>query len=178
VPRFVVVSDFDRFVLYDLEPDEQRDVPLFDGFRYTEHPFRLIDFHRNIRSFAFLRSEQTVRIHPEDPANQKAYDLMCQLHDELQAGGFRGPDLERLLVRILFCVFAEDNGIFQPNNFESFIREQTRADVRDLDAKLNELFDWLNNPQADAHLPPEDPFLGCTDRSVIESPRQRAPKPW
>jgi len=119
VPRFVIVSDFARFVLYDLEPDEQRELPLFQGVRYAALDFGLGELNRHVRAFAFLRGEKTLKLDPEDPANQKAYDRMCMLHDELQKGGFAGNDLERLLVRVLFCLFAEDSGIFEPNAFQA-----------------------------------------------------------
>src|ERR1035441_1209245 len=35
----------------------------------------------------------------------------CDLHDALERGGYTGHELKRFLVRILFCLFAEDNGI-------------------------------------------------------------------
>jgi hypothetical protein len=146
IPRFVIVSDFVRFMVYDLEPEEQRDLPLWDQFRYSSTDFVLADLHRNVRHFAFLRGEKTLRLNPEDPANQKAYDLMCELHDELEAGGFTGEQLEKLLVRILFCLFAEDTGLFEPNAFQALVRRETREDGSDLGARLNELFDLLNTP--------------------------------
>jgi len=49
IPRFVIVSDFARFVLYDLEPGEQRDLPLWDQFRYSCTDFVLADLHKNVR---------------------------------------------------------------------------------------------------------------------------------
>ena len=160
VPRFVLVSDFAHFVLYDLEPEEQRELPLFRGRAIQPHHFTLAEFPRHIRAFAFMLGQTRVRLDPEDPANQKAYGRMCDLHDSLKAGGFTGHDLERLLVRILFCMFAEDNAIFQPEAFTRFIRTQTREDGSDLGARLNELFDWLNNPRADGELADTDPFYG------------------
>ncbi len=146
IPRFIVVSDFEQVALYDLEPEDQQNLPLFVG-----NPYRLIEFplsklHENVRRFAFIKGERAIRLDPEDPANQKAYDLMCGLHDELAAMGFRGTDLERLLVRLLFCLFADDIGIFEPSSFESFIRNETRIDGSDVGARLNELFEILNTP--------------------------------
>ncbi len=149
IPRFLLVSDFANFVLYDLEPEEQRDLPLFAGRKIEPHRFALSDFPRHIRAFAFMLGQTRVRLDPEDPANQKAYTRMCELHDSLVSGGFAGHELERLLCRVLFCLFAEDNLIFAPEAFTQFIRTQTRTDGSDLAAKLNELFDWLNNPLAD-----------------------------
>lgn len=160
IPRYVLVSDFARFVLYDLEPEEQRDLPLFDGRRIEPHHFTLAEFPRHIRAFAFMLGQTRVRLDPEDPANEKAYKRMCELHDALKSGGFTGHELERLLVRILFCVFAEDTRIFEPESFTQFIRTQTREDGSDLAGKLNELFDWLNDPRADIALPDTDPLYG------------------
>lgn len=160
VPRFVLVSDFASIVLYDLEPEEQRGLPLFAGRPLSRVEFPLADFPRHIRAFAFILGQTRVRLDPEDPANEKAYARMCELHDALKAGGFSGHDLERLLVRILFCVFAEDTGLFEPEAFTNFIRQQTREDGSDLGGQLNALFDWLNNPQAENRLEDTDPLYG------------------
>jgi len=156
IPRFVLVSDFANFVLYDLEPEEQLDLPLFAGRPIAPHHFPLAEFPRHIRAFAFMLGQTRVRLDPEDPANEKAYSRMCGLHDSLVAGGFGGHELERLLCRVLFCLFAEDNLIFQPEAFTQFVRTQTRPDGSDLAAKLNELFDWLNNPLADGSVADTD----------------------
>ena len=144
IPRFVLVSDFARFVLYDLEPEEQRDLPLFEGRKIVPHHFTLSEFPRHVRHFAFMLGQTRVRLDPEDPANEKAYQRMCELHDALREGGFDLHQLERLLVRILFCVFAEDTGIFPPDAFTQFIRTRTRTDGSDLAQQLNFLFHILN----------------------------------
>lgn len=144
IPRFVIISDFVRIALYDLEPPEGYTLPLFAGRPYSVVTFPLEELSRNVRQFAFLRGERSIKLNPEDPANRKAYELMCRLHDAVEAGGFAGPDLEKLLVRILFCLFAEDTGIFEPNAFQDFIRANTRGDGSDLGARLNEFFEVLN----------------------------------
>jgi hypothetical protein len=160
VPRFVLVSDFANFVLYDLEPEEQLNLPLFAGRPISRVEFPLADLPRHIRSFAFMLGQTRVRFEAEDEANEKAYKRMCELHDALKAGGLSGHDLERMLVRILFCLFAEDTLIFQPESFTQFIRTQTRADGADLGARLNELFDWLNKSAADQQMEDTHPFYG------------------
>ena len=146
VPRFVIVSDFLRFALYDLEPEEQQDLPIFAGMHYTVTTLPLAELPKFVRHFAFIKGERTLRIVPEDPANGKAYDLMCELHDELKVGGFTGTDLQKLLVRILFCLFAQHTNVFEPNAFSSFLRDHTRENGSDLGARLNELFHVLNTP--------------------------------
>ncbi|MCI0360289.1 MAG: hypothetical protein L0211_17570 [Planctomycetaceae bacterium] len=159
-PRYVIVSDFARFVLYDLEPEEQQTLPLFAGIRYSQVSFTLDELHKVVHHFAFLKGERTVRLDPEDPANEKAYDLMCQLHDELEIAGFAGTDLERLLVRLLFCLFADDTAVFEPTTFETFIKEQTREDGSDVGPRLNQLFDILNKPQDKWRVGDRETFAG------------------
>ncbi len=144
IPRFVIVSDFARIALYDLEPEDQADLPLFAGRHYTVTDFGLAEFHRYIRKFAFLKGERTVRVREEDPANQKAYGRMCALHDELEARGFKDEPLERCLIRLLFCLFADDTGVFDPDTFETFIETRTLEDGSDLGLWLNKLFAVLN----------------------------------
>lgn len=84
IPRYVLVSDFGRFALYDLEPEDQLDLPLFKGRQIEPHHFTLADFPRNVRHFAFMLGQTKVRYKPEDEANEKAYARMCELHDELR----------------------------------------------------------------------------------------------
>ncbi len=151
IPRYVIVSDFKRIALFDLEPEEPAvrnwsPWPKCRGRIFKPLNFALPELHLHARDFAFIKGEQPVRLDPEDPANQRAYDRMSRLHDELRQGGLRGAELERLLVRLLFCLFAEDNGLFEPNAFQAFIRNHTAENGEDLGARLNELFDVMNTP--------------------------------
>ena len=79
---------------------------------------------------------------------------MCNLHDALQAGGYIGHGLKRFLVRILFFLFAEDNGIFPQKAFELFLRDRTAEDGSDLGLRLEQLFRVLNTdiPQRQKNL--------------------------
>jgi hypothetical protein len=147
IPRYIIVSDFARIALYDLEPLVVDELPLFAGRPYSVCTFPVTELHKNVRLFAFLNGSTAVRADPEDPANERAYALMCEVHDALEDAGFRGSDLEKLLVRILFCLFADDTGVFEPSAFESFLRDQTREDGSDVGARLNELFEVLNTPE-------------------------------
>ena len=149
VPRYVIVSDFARIVLYDLEPEEQRNLPLFAGRRVqVAAEFNLAEFHQNIRPFAFVAGYKQQKLDPEDPANIEAAQLMARLHDALKGGGYTGHELRQFLVRILFCLFAEDTGIFpQPRQLELYLKNHTAEDGSDLGVKLARLFDVLNTPE-------------------------------
>lgn len=137
VPRYVIVSDFARIALHDLEPEEGQP---------ATHEFPLSELRDNIRHFAFIAGYETRRIDPEDPANLRATELLANLHDRLEDGGYTGHDLQRFMVRILFCLFAEDTGIFEPAAFTNFILHRTREDGTDTGAQLSRLFDVLNRP--------------------------------
>ncbi len=136
-PRYVIVSDFARIALHDLEPDEGQPATL---------EFALNEFPQNIRHFAFIAGYETRRIDAEDPANLEATERLANLHDRLEDGGYTGHDLQRFMVRILFCLFAEDTGIFEPAAFTNFVRHRTRDDGGDTGAQLSRLFEVLNTP--------------------------------
>jgi hypothetical protein len=147
LPRYVILSDFQRVALYDLEPEEQRDLPLFDEarhYRYTEFP--LAELHKHIQEFAFIAGYTQHRTRDTDPINIKAVEILGDLHDALASGGYAGHDLERFLVRIVFCLFAEDTGLFEPKAFTLYLENRTAKDGSDLGLHLARLFDILDTP--------------------------------
>ena len=66
--------------------------------------------------------------------------------DALEAGGYSGHELERFLVRILFCLFAEDTGLFPRESFKLFIENRTDPDGENLGGMLAQLFQCLDKP--------------------------------
>lgn len=147
IPRFVIISDFGRIALHDLEPDEQGNLPLFDQWRVRRVEFPLAELHRHIHEFGFIAGYKSHRFEEQDPINIQAVEIMGTLHDALEAGGYEGHDLERLLVRVLFCLFGEDTGIFEPDSFRLFLEHKTAADGSDLGPQLARLFSVLNTPR-------------------------------
>jgi type I restriction-modification system DNA methylase subunit len=134
-PRYILVSDFARLALHDLEADDPAQ-------QSVEFPLSALPQH--IRLFAFIAGYETRRLDEEDPANFEATQKLANLHDRLEDGGYVGHDLQRFMVRILFCFFAEDTGIFEPEAFTQFIKNRTREDGSDTGAQLSRLFDVLN----------------------------------
>lgn len=143
VPRYVIVSDFHRIVLYDLEPNPGEEV---DASGISRLKITLNELPQHITRFAFMLGQTPQRLRPEDPANQRAYEKMAGLHEQLVRAGFSGLDLERFLVRILFCLFAEDTGIFEPFAFYNYITNRSREDGSDLGPLLEKLFQVLDCP--------------------------------
>jgi len=146
IPRYVIVSDFARIALHDLEPEEQLDLPLFAGRRVASIEFPLADFHQQIHQFAFIAGYQQHRFEAQDPINIRAVEIMGRLHDALEEGRYSGHQLERFLVRILFCLFAEDTGIFERESFKLYLLNRTAEDGSDLGLHLARLFEVLNTP--------------------------------
>ena len=133
LPRYILVSDFARFRLYDLDEDKT-------------HNFPLKDLYKHIRLFGFMAGYQTRTFGQEDPVNIKAAEKLGQLHDLLYKTGYRGHELEVLLVRLLFCLFAEDTAIFERQQFVEYIQQRTAEDGSDLGMHLAQLFQVLNTP--------------------------------
>ena len=136
-PRYILVSDFQTFELHDL--DEREMVS-----------FSLAKLHDNVEAFGFILGVQRRVFRDQDPVNIRASELVGRLHDMLSEAGYRGHDLERFLVRIVFCLFADDTGIFEPRDiFFDFIAERTREDGSDLGPWLAQLFQVLDTPEAE-----------------------------
>ncbi|WP_432814075.1 DNA methyltransferase [Sphingorhabdus sp.] len=130
-PRYVLTCDFQTWNLVDLETG-----------RATN--FRLADLHKHIESFAFILGRR-VSFGTQAMVNIKAAELMGKLHDALEDANYTGHDLEQLLVRLLFCLFADDTGIFEPKDiFLQLIEADTKEDGSDTGRMLIELFDVLN----------------------------------
>ena len=144
IPRYIIVSDFARVALHDLEPEEQRDLPLLDQHRVATTEFSLAEFHKYVHAFAFIPGYKQHKFEEQDPINIEAAELLGELHDALEAGGYEGHNLERFLVRILFCLFAEDTGIFERESFRLYLENRTTADGSDLGLHLARLFEILN----------------------------------
>jgi len=134
LPKYILVSDFENFRLYDLEEDKHLE-------------FKLSDLVNNVQHFGYILGYQKKIYKEQDPANIKAAELMGKLHDRLKEIGYIGHPLEVYLVRILFLLFAEDTTIFNKQQFQDYLEQRTNEDGSDLAAKLHELFQVLNTPR-------------------------------
>lgn len=79
--------------------------------------------------------------------NIEAAERMGILHDALKDSGYTGYALEVYLVRLLFCLFAEDTSIFERALFQEYIDKKTNIDGSDLSMHLAHLFQVLNTPK-------------------------------
>jgi hypothetical protein len=139
LPRYILLSDFQTFELYDLERTEEK-----------PSRFRLQQLPERIEDFGFVLGVEKRTFRDQDPVNIEASEKMGKLHDALKASGYTGHPLERFLVRLVFCLFADDTSIFEPRDiFSALITERTREDGSDAGQWISQLFDVLNTPFAE-----------------------------
>ena len=134
MPRYVLVSDFQKFVLYDLIEEKVTN-------------FKLADFRQNVEALGFLSGYERQEILRQEAANIAAAKKLGVLHKSIQANDYRGEDLERLLVRILFCLFGDDTNLFGESDVFLKLIDKTSSDGEDLSCVLDRFFNVLNTPK-------------------------------
>ena len=133
-PRFLLLSDFQQFELRDLDEGE-------------DWRFPLAALAENIERFAFIVGAEVRRFRDQDPVNVDASELVGAIYRQLDQSGYIGDQLHTLMVRLVFCLFADNTGIFERDLFLNLIDERTREDGSDVGGWLCQLFDALNTPE-------------------------------
>jgi hypothetical protein len=137
MPKRILSCDFKTWELLDLTTNQTT-------------AFTLEDLPKYIDLFGFVLGRQTRHYADQDPVNIKASELVGILHDQLLASGYKGHKLEVFLTRIVFCLFADDTGIFEPRDILwDFLETRTATDGSDLGLKLAKLFEVLNTPETE-----------------------------
>jgi len=133
VPELWMVSDFETIILWRRSTKQRVE-------------FKTKDLKKHIRQFADIAGYDTQAIREDQlEINVKAAEKMARLHDALKGYGYEGHDLEVYLVRLLFCLFADDTGIFQQDTLYEYF-EQSRPDGSDISERIAKLFNVLNMP--------------------------------
>jgi len=157
LPSHLLLSDFQSFELHDLEEDRRI-------------AFALADLPQHVEEFGFILGVQKRTFRDQDPVNIAASERVGHLHDALAASGYTGHDLQQFLVRMVFCFFADDTGIFEPRDIElrdEFRRLQARRDSR----RIPELIAFQ---QRLGQLRFFDPACGCGNFLIIAYRKLRA----
>lgn len=137
-PRLLVVCDFASFRCIDVVDRE-------------EFSFALEDFADNIERFWWLAGYD----HPEysfandEDANLEATARLARIYDELAATGYAEHAVREWLTRLLFCLFADDTGVWDSHLFHSYVAARTAPDGSDLGAKMAFIFQVLNTPEGE-----------------------------
>lgn len=134
-PRFQLLCDFQTFELLDRDTRETT-------------KFKLADLPAHIEKFGFIMGLEKRSFKDQDPVNIEAAELVGRLHDSLEDSGYKGHQLEVFLTRLVFCLFADDTGIFEPRDiFLDFIENRTKEDGSDLGPLIAQIFEVLDTPE-------------------------------
>lgn len=154
--RWIVTSNFDEIWIYDM--NQQRPEPT---------KLLLADLQAKYHLLSFLVNRETRVIPDEMKVSLQAGVLVGKLYDAL-AKQYRDPDdpetlksLNKLCVRIVFCLYAEDAAVFgRRNMFHDYMAQFDAAHAR---KGISDLFKVLNQKQGerDRYLANDDPLLAA-----------------
>jgi len=132
-PRYIMVTDFKNVLAEDTKTGDTLDV----------------EFERLPQKFEFFLAWNGIEkadFEKENPADIRAAERFAKLYDVVVKDN---PDATRhglnlFLIRILFCLFAEDTDIFEKNLFTNRLKQLTKADGSELDNFIDKLFSVLD----------------------------------
>ncbi|EYT50517.1 class I SAM-dependent DNA methyltransferase [Brachybacterium muris] len=136
-PDTIIVSDFDHFRIHDLDTEQP-------GKNYVS--FRLDELPQQLHLLDFLIDPQRARAAREEQVSLDAGALIGKVYRLLRAQ-YVDPDspesrhaLNVLCVRLVFCLFAEDAGLFPKDAFYNYLKGMPTRQVR---VAMKELFAYL-----------------------------------
>jgi type I restriction-modification system DNA methylase subunit len=136
LPEGILICDFCNFDYYNLENNNEL------------VQFKLIELPQKVELFGYLAGYKDVKFQAVSPVDIEAAEHMGELYDALKESNYTGHQLEMYLVRLLFCLFADDTGLFEEKKlFFRYIKERTSEDGSDLAMHLGQIFDMLNKPE-------------------------------
>ena len=142
-PRWIVTCNFREFLIYDME-------------KPTGEPESILlkDLFKEVYRLQFLVDTGSEHVRKEMEISIKAGELVGILYDEILKQ-YNDPEadntlksLNKLCVRIVFCLYAEDSGLFgNRTKFHDYIKSYAERDIRSLRKALIELFKVLDMPE-------------------------------
>ena len=173
-PRWIVTCNFQEFRVHDMEhPNKEPEI------------IRLANLPKEYYRLSFLVDPENTHVQRELDLSIKAGEIVGKLYDEILNNYIDSTSektlksLNILCVRLVFCLYAEDSGIFgEKNRFQHYLGKCTYQDLRD---KLIALFKVL-----DTKIEDRDPYLdkelasfpyvngGLFDDKSIEIPQLNA----
>ena len=143
-PRYIFVTDFKDILAKDTKTDDSLSIKFGDLPQYFEF-------------FLAWNGIEKVDFDKENPADVRAAERFAKLYDIITRDNptATAHGLNLFLIRLLFCLFAEDTGMFKRDEFTNDIMAYTKADGSDLDDFIKKLFENLDvhEEQRDASLP-------------------------
>lgn len=136
-PRWIVTCNFSEFLVYDMEqPNGEPQQILLENL--GKEYYRL----------QFLVDSKSDHLSKEMEVSSQASEIVAQIYDALlKQYDDNSPEALRwlniLCVRLVFCLYAEDAGIFTRDQFHNFL---VIYEAKDLRRALRDLFDVLKTP--------------------------------
>ena len=138
-PDIWMVSDFENIRILHRATDHDSHMPTEEAFT-----FKAANLKKHVRHFAALADHEREYIKTDkESVNVSASKKMAKLHEALESYGYRGHDLQVYVARLLFCLFADDTGIFPQGAFYHYVNE-SQPNGKDLSGRLAQLFQDLN----------------------------------
>lgn len=136
-PRWVVTCNFREFLVYDMEqPNSEPESILLENLAKEYHRLMFLVDVKN----EHIRKEERVSKEAGEIVG-RIYEALLSQYDDNSAEALRWLNI--LCVRIVFCLYAEDAGIFAHDQFHDFLSSYEPKDLRDA---LLKLFGVLNTP--------------------------------
>jgi type I restriction-modification system DNA methylase subunit len=159
IPNLWMVSDFATIQVYHRNARQERTLKGMEALEADQETiisFNINKLRKHLKHFSALTNDPQ----PPPPADKESVNTaaalrMASLHDALVGYGYSGHQLEVYLARLLFCLFANDTGIFEQNSFQKYIINSDPT-AKDLDARITRLFRDLNK-EIDERI--RNPFL-------------------
>lgn len=153
-PDWIIICNFSEFIIYDMRVDKKK--PVLE--------FKLEDLPKEYANLEFLVDNSVQKIISEVDISIAAGKLVAEMYDALLEGYGDEPtpddlrSLNILCVRLVFCFYAEDAGVFGGNNLFGKYLDQFRQQPMTMRKMLIELFRILDTPK-DERDPYDDPSL-------------------
>ena len=141
-PRYIFITNFKDVLAYDTKTEDTLSIP----------------FERLPQKFEFFLAWNGIEkadFDKENPADVRAAERFAKLYDVIVKDNPNASrkGLNLFLIRILFCLFAEDTDIFEKNLFTNRLKQLTQLDGSDVDSFISKLFGVLDVKKEDR---PED----------------------
>lgn len=136
-PRYLFITDYKTLLAKDTKTGNTLDIP------FTDLP-------KNFDFFLAWNNIEKVDFDKENPADIKAAERFARIYDELVKENQNATTsaLNLFLIRLLFCLFAEDTGIFeQEKMFTNDIKTLSREDGSDLNQIIRQIFEVLDKKE-------------------------------
>ena len=133
IPSYIIVTNFSSFLIYNVQ-------------NQTINKFGIKDLHLNVfdlKGIVGFPEKNEIGI---DYMDKKALHLVELLHYNLKKNGMDELSAEQFILGLLYCLFAEDSGIFKKQQFQNYIENEIKNDGSNLINKLQNLFQILQTP--------------------------------